>query len=192
LVWIVAVCWELPHHRLPVVPPIADPVIGVLGDSVTAGINDRGPPTWPRLLAEERGLMIHDCSQPGATAASARKQAVELQGDENLLILEIGGNDLLASASAADFEHDLDALLSDVCQPGRTVVMFELPLLPFCHAYGRAQRRLCDQYGVRLIPKRVLLGVLLTGGATIDSVHLTAEGQRQMAAEIGKLLGPAV
>ena len=38
-----------------------------------------------------------------------------------------------------------------------------------------------DARGVLLVPGRVLLGVLLQGGATLDSIHLSQAGHEQMA-----------
>ncbi len=54
----------------------------------------------------------------GATTASALKQTDKLSEAVGLLLLEIGGNDLLGSTSTNKFESDLDALLKRVCVPG--------------------------------------------------------------------------
>ena len=53
-----------------------------------------------------------------------------------LVLIEIGGNDLLMGVSSSEYGRALDALLSKVAAPNRTVVMFELPLLPNKIAYG--------------------------------------------------------
>jgi acyl-CoA thioesterase-1 len=191
--WLAAAALEVPYHLRPMVSAVTLPALGVIGDSVTAGmqIGENEPETWPKILARSRHIRVNDQSQPGAKCASAMKQAALLTPADTVVVMEIGGNDLLGTTSAADFERDLQALLSDVCRPGRTVVLFELPLLPFCQGYGRAQRRLCREYGVYLIPKHVLLGVLRAGGATIDSIHLTAAGQQHLADETWRVIGPA-
>ena len=44
--------------------------------------------------------------------------------------------------SSDEYGKALDALLSEVVAPNRTVLMFELPLLPNRIAYGQIQRRL--------------------------------------------------
>jgi acyl-CoA thioesterase-1 len=107
-----------------------------------------------------------------------------------VLLLEIGGNDLLGSTSAAQFSDDLDRLLSRVCVPGRTVLMFELPLPPFRNEYGRVQRRLASRYNVSLVPKRIFITVLTTDGATLDGVHLSQTGHELLADVVERLLGP--
>ena len=151
----------------------------VIGDSVTAGLND-GERTWPRLCSEMSGLTVRDASQQGATCRLALGQAQALEDDSSPLILEIGGNDLLSGLPVAEFEQDLEKLCKRVCQPGRTVWMCELPLPPLCSRYGIAQRRLSQQYGMRLISKRRFMAVLCSSGGTVDGVHLSEQGQQRM------------
>jgi lysophospholipase L1-like esterase len=82
-------------------------------------------------------------------------------------------------------------LLDRVVSRGRVIVMFELPLPPLCNEYGRIQRRLASEYGVCLIPKRVLARVLTGNGATLDSIHLSRRGHEQMASAVWEYLSPA-
>lgn len=88
-----------------------------------------------------------------------------------------------------DFERHLDALLGRLRGEGHLVVMFELPLPPFQAGFGAAQRRMARRHGVGLIPKRVLAGVLLTTGATLDTIHLSPTGHRLMAGSVEKTIG---
>ena len=100
-------------------------------------------------------------------------------------------NDLLGSTSAQKFGEDLDVLLGSVSKPGRTVLMFELPLPPLSNDFGRAQRALAAKYHVLLIPKRLFMSVLATDGATLDSIHLSPHGHAQMAALVWSLIRAA-
>jgi acyl-CoA thioesterase-1 len=180
----VMVALEYPHHVPPRIPPLGRPVLGILGDSVTAGMGGPRGANWPGHLANRHALTVRDHSQMGATVSSALKQAAAIAPDERLVLLEIGGNDLLGGTSLEAFQTGLNRLLSAVCQPGRSVVMLELPLPPGYNRYGIIQRRLARRYHVRLVPKHVLLAVLMRGGATLDSIHLSQEGHRQMAQAI--------
>ena len=67
---------------------------------------------------------------PGATAKSALKNCRDMPAQGGVVLVEIGGNDLLGGTPSPLFASDLDRLLAKVCQPGRTVLMFELPLPP--------------------------------------------------------------
>ena len=82
----------------------------------------------------------------------------------------------------------LDATLSALAAPGRTVAMFELPLLPHKIAYGQIQRRLAAKYGVFLIPKRYLADVVSGADATSDGLHLSNLGARRMAHLVAQAL----
>jgi len=111
---------------------------------------------------------------------------------KGVVLLEIGGNDVLGSTSTDEYERNLDALLHCVTGSGRHVVMFELPIPPLANGYGRAQRNLAAKHNVVLIPKRVLMGVLTDEGATVDSLHLSPSGHQQMAESVWCIIGPAL
>jgi acyl-CoA thioesterase-1 len=179
--WLAAVLVEWSYHQSPRVPPLGQPVLGIIGDSITAGTSEAKVITWPGIFADRHGVTVHDHSQAGATVASALRQAASVSPDERLVLLEIGGNDLLGESTPAEFEAGLARLLAAVSRPGRVVVMLELPLPPTYNAYGRIQRRLARQYKTLLVPKRVLLGVLQQEGTTLDSIHLSSEGHQGMA-----------
>ncbi len=190
--WCLAGLAEVPHHLVPRVPLLGHPVLGVVGDSLTAGVGDRGEVTWPTILADRHGVVVHDHAAPGATAASAaRTQAGAVTPDERLVVVEIGGNDLLGGTTPEAFEAGLAGLLGTLRTSGRTVVLLELPLPPGSVRFGAIQRRLARRFGALLVPKRVLLGVLLGPEATLDSIHLGPPGHDRMAAAIWDVIRPA-
>ena len=186
---LLGVLLELPWHVTPAVAPASARTLTVFGDSVTAGV---GPgETWPALLAREHRLAVHDHARVGATAGDMAGVAAAVEIPSGLVLVEIGGNDLLGGTPVARFRRDLDALLAAVSGPGRRVVVLELPLPPFAHGYGRAQRDAAAAHGAVLVPKRVFVRVLAGDGATGDSIHLTARGQRALAAEMWGVIGGA-
>ena len=191
LVWIGLVVVEVPWRLTPRLSPVATRSLTIIGDSVTAGIGEGDIETWPGILARTHQIDVQDLSRMGATVGSADKS---LQGTiirAELVLLEIGGNDLLGSTSTADFRKNLNDLLQHVGSPDRQVVMFELPLPPFYNEYGRIQRELAAQHGVKLIPRRVFLSILSGGGSTLDSIHLSQSGHRAMAGIVWEIVGPA-
>lgn len=163
---------ELPHHLSSRIAIEGCDGLYVVGDSLSLGAESPGK-NWPEILGEEIGLVASNLSVPGATVDSALQNAERIDSQTPLIILEIGGNDLLSGTR--NFEESLDRLLRAVCKEGRRVVMFELPLPPFSNRYGAAQRRLAQQYGVALIPKHCLAGVLTAPGATVDGLHLPTQ-----------------
>jgi acyl-CoA thioesterase-1 len=109
----------------------------------------------------------------------------------DVVLLEIGGNDLLGGTTTTDFERDLDGLMTALRAPDRQLILFELPLPPFRHEYGYIQRRLSQKHQVALVPKRVFLGILAGGDSTLDSIHLSQAGHERMAECVWELTEPA-
>jgi acyl-CoA thioesterase-1 len=191
-VWIIAACAEAPYHFTRPLRPVSQRSITVIGDSISAGMGaEDKAETWPRILARIRQLELHDISHPGETAASALKRVRQHPIRSPVVVLEIGGNDLLGATSAARFADDLDALLTHLSAPDRQIVMFELPLPPFYHEYGRVQRTAAAKHKVVLVPKRVLLSILADEGATLDTIHLTQPGHQVMADRVWQLVQDA-
>ena len=178
--------FELDHilesSLLPEVILAADTPVHVIGDSLSAPSDD-GTPTWPKLLEQQFGNPVVVHARAGATTADALKQANRLP-ERCCVLIEIGGNDLLGGEPSSKFDNDLKSLLSEVCADGRAVVMFELPLHPFCNGYARTQRRLCSEFNVPLISRGVLAHVLYPEANTVDSLHLSAAGHRDLAERI--------
>lgn len=190
--WVIAAAIEVPHHITPKLVPVRSRSITIIGDSVTAGMGENDAETWPNILAREHNIEVQDISHMGETAASALKRAQAHTIGSPIVMLEIGGNDLLGSTSSRQFGHDLDALLAHLRAPGRQIIMFELPLPPLCHEYGRIQRTLAKKYDVSMIPKRVLLGVLAEDNSTLDTIHLSKAGHQRMADRVWQLLRSAL
>ncbi len=184
---------EARYQIMPVLAEVRDRQIAVIGDSITAGHGESDlSRKWPAILRDRHGVAVEDLSKAGATAASAAKGLEQASITAPVVIVEIGGNDFLGGGSVEDFEEGLDALLKAVCKPGRQVAMFELPIPPLYEGFGRVQRDLASRHGVALIPKRILLSVIEAADATVDSLHLTQQGQDRMAAVVWALLEPAI
>jgi acyl-CoA thioesterase I len=185
---VIAAAIEIPNRRMPTLG--SDPVarLCVIGDSLTAGVG-AGEKTWPKMLAEGGKIEVADLSEPGATAATAVAQAAKVPSGPAVIVIEIGGNDLLGGTSTADFERDLRRLLEALQGTSRRIIMFELPLPPFSNGYGRTQRRLANEFGAVLIPKSVLAGVIGSARTTLDGLHLSEAGRRELAEAVRKITG---
>ncbi len=163
--------------------------ITIIGDSISAGMGSKDERTWTKQLSEATGIQTINLAKAGATVSTALKKQVPLvPTDSSLIIIEIGGNDLLNFNSTQTFKEDADEMLRQLQSAGHEVVWFELPLLPQFYSYGRIQRELAKKHNIVLIPKPVLAGVFNTPGATSDGMHLTEKGHTIMAAKIQKLL----
>jgi acyl-CoA thioesterase-1 len=179
--------FELPHHLAPRVQVSAGCTVYVVGDSLSAGIG-RNERCWPEVLSGRFGIPVVNLAMGGATAQTALAQAEFVDRSDSVVLVEIGGNDLLGGTSAADFRWHLDKLLAALHAHGHRLVMFELPLYPFRNAFGAAQRELAAQYDVALIPKRYLTRVIGLTDGTLDGLHFSQKGHDAMADALAKML----
>jgi len=182
---------ELLHRRLPVVVGQVSDHLVVIGDSISSGIGSRELP-WPAVFQQMTGISVKNLARPGAGVIEGLQMAAHVMPKDRVVLIEIGGNDLLAGVPASEFGRSLKAILSCLAIPGRTVAMFELPLLPHMVKYGQIQRRLAAQYGVWLIPKRYFVGVISEADATSDGLHLSEVGAKRMAALVAGVLRPVL
>jgi acyl-CoA thioesterase I len=106
------------------------------------------------------------------------------------VVIEIGGNDLLSGLPSGEFRKALAPLLATAGGPARSVVMFELPLLPLQNAYGEVQRDLSRRYGVTLLPRRLLAGVVAHEARTVDGLHLSPAGHEWLADRVWEIFRP--
>lgn len=166
--------------------------IVVIGDSLSSGGFGEGE-LWTESLSRETGVPIDNLAQPAETVASAlATRSLELaESRAKLVVIELGGNDLVGETSSTDFGRDLDQLLAIASADGtREVVMLELPVLPGKWDFGARQRSLARKHGAILVPKRVLASLLTSSeNVTSDSLHLSQKGHDQFARKMQFWLG---
>jgi acyl-CoA thioesterase-1 len=187
-----AVVWELSYQASPRLSPGRRDRLVVIGDSLSAADFTEGGDPWPALLAREHKIRVVNLAFSGATAASAEKQVKSEDVAGALVLVEIGGNDLLGSTSAAEFELSLDRLLTRVSRADNAVIMLELPLPPLYNRFGEIQRRLARRHDVVLIPKRYFANVLAGSNATLDGLHLSRVGHQKMSTMISAVIFPSL
>ena len=178
---------ELPYHLAPAIAASSERPVYVIGDSLSAGLTE-SERTWPKMLGDLSGLKVINLARPGATLKSGLDEARRVTDGGALVIVELGGNDLLANTDSRTFKRQLDGLLGAVRRSNVRVAMFELPLPPLYNAFGAAQRTLAAKHGVTLIPKRYLTAALGCKGGTIDGLHLSEHGHRTLAEAISGIL----
>jgi len=160
----------------------------VVGDSLSAGLAQDLEGTWPALLRQKTGRSVQNLARTGARLRDGIAQVKAIPPGESVVLIELGGNDILTGATPDDFAAALRALLAQSTAPGRSLLMFELPLLPLQNRFGRVQRQICAEYSVALIPRRVLAAAITLPGHATDGLHLSPEGHRWLAERVAAWL----
>ena len=190
--WTATAGFEALHHITPAIrtgsySPLR---IAVIGDSLTSGLSETKAVRWPHLLSKRPGVeFVRDFAVEGATCRKAMAQAEKIPDGVDLVIVAIGGNDVLGQTSLEEFERDYESLLNKTRDSVRTLIGIELPLPPFHNAWGLAQRKIARKHGMTLIPKWRLMWILANPKNTVDSIHPTQSGQDALASLVVVVLG---
>lgn len=162
----------------------------VIGDSLSAGIGGRET-VWPRQLSERTGYKVVSVAFPGARIKDWRRQLPRASVDGCVVVILLGGNDMLGRGSAEEFGGELEALVQAVRERGGRPFMVEFPVLPARGGFGHAMRAVATKHDVPLLHRRFLAAVLQTPDATVDGLHLSESGHRDMARTVGESLALA-
>ncbi|MFO0837103.1 MAG: GDSL-type esterase/lipase family protein [Phycisphaerae bacterium] len=188
---LLALALELPHQLMPRLEAGNLTRLCVIGDSLSAGIRD-GERTWPRVLAETHGLNVSSLARAGATTDDARRQAEALPENAGVVMILIGGNDVLNGRSSADFERNLNAAVATASRKAAAVVMLELPVPPLANRFTAIQRDVARRHRAHLIPKRVLALLLADSANTSDGLHLSTLGHERLSEVVWRTVRPAM
>jgi acyl-CoA thioesterase I len=162
-----------------------------LGDSITYGVGAGSEESYPTRLAERLGVPVINAGVPGDTTAEGLARLDEvLAHDPWLVIIELGGNDLLRRLSVGEAERNLRAVVEGVLAAGAVPVLVELDggsLLT--DSLADVFEGLHEEYRVPMV-EGVLDDVLRDGGLRADHIHPNAAGYRVLAEGVAEVVEP--
>lgn len=160
-----------------------------LGDSITAGVGAGGGASYPERLAELLGVPVLNHGVPGDTAARglARLDAA-LAENPWLVIVELGGNDVLRRIPRENTERALRQVVERVLAAGAVPLLIELDG-PLLGGVSGIFDRLEDDYDVPVLDG-VLGDILFDPKLKSDGIHPNAEGYRVLAEEVADEVRP--
>ena len=176
----------------PDVPNLYNPgtTIVCLGDSITAGVGTGDQPAYPELLARRLGVSVVDAGVPGDTTGDALARLPRaLDHDPWLVIVELGGNDLLRRVPAERVEANLRRIVEGVLEAGAVPLLVELEGGFFVSRLEDVFERLEDDYGVPLVDD-VMDDVLTDRKLKSDQIHPNAAGHVRLAEAVAEEIEP--
>ena len=101
----------------------------ILGDSLSYGTGASLGEDYPTLLAKSTGWQIINEGVPGDTTAGGLQRLPRLleQHQPKLLIVELGGNDLLHNTHPSEVSSNLKAILSHAKAQGIATILVAIP-----------------------------------------------------------------
>lgn len=177
-------------HSLP--PNVDSPGTSIvcLGDSITAGIGRGAAPTFPDDLARRLGAPVVNAGVPGDTAQQglARIDSV-LAHHPWLVIIELGGNDLLRHVPEHQTEAALRQIVERVLAAGAVPLLIEIRSPLGGEGFGRMFKRIAADFQVPLLAD-ALPDLERQLRYKSDAVHLNGQGYEKLAEAVAHRVRP--
>ncbi len=177
-------------------PPLprlgADDVVLAFGDSLTFGTGADSAESYPAVLGKLIGREVVAAGVPGEVTEQGLRRLPQVldQHRPRLVLLCLGGNDLLRKVEPATIEANLRAMVRLMRDRGIAVVLIGVPKPSLLPGTASFYRTLADDLQVPL-EGEVLEDVLSSNEWKSDPIHPNAAGYRKVAEAIAALLREA-
>jgi acyl-CoA thioesterase-1 len=170
--------------------PHAGPIVA-FGDSLTSGVGAPQGQAWPDVAAGLIGKPILNRGVAGNTIgdAAARLGSDVLAEKPSIVIVLLGGNDLLRQMDLDQSFAELERMVRMMQDDGALVVLVGLESIIPLQGVGRRYQRIAEATGAVYVPD-ILDDIFANGTRMADTIHPNADGHRIMAERIAKALKP--
>ncbi len=190
---LVAVLFLAACDRGPTLPQLQPhDVIVAFGDSLTHGTGASESTAYPAVLATLTGRTVINAGVPGDTTASAleRLPAVLEEHRPRLVLLCLGGNDMLRRHPEAETENNLRLLVRTIRASGAEVMLIAVPAPKLFGGAPDFYARVADDLALPL-EEEAFNDVLKDNRLKADPIHANAAGYRIVAERLAQFLREA-
>lgn len=176
--------------KVPPLPSVgAGDVILAFGDSLTYGTGAAAEESYPQVLAQMIGREVVGAGVPGETTIGGLARLPDLLEElrPKIMLLCLGGNDMLRKVDPAVTERNLRAMIDMAKQRGVAVVLIGVPRPGLFSGNAPIYETLAGEYDLP-IEDSILKDVLYDNEFKSDPIHPNAKGYRKMAEAIAELL----
>lgn len=180
-------------ERVPRVPAVGpSEVIVAFGDSLTYGTGASESESYPAVLEQLIGRRVVGAGVPGEVTAQglARLPAVIEEYRPALVIVCLGGNDLLRKVDETHIRSNLRQIIIALKGRGISVVLVGVPRPALLTSAAAFYGELAQEYRLPY-EGRVLNEVMHQLELKADLIHPNAKGYRRIAEAIAELLKKA-
>lgn len=170
-------------------PLSQDAIVLAFGDSLTYGKGVAQSYSYPAVLSELTGLYVVNDGVSGETSAQGvlRLPASLARYQPDMVLLAYGGNDVLQNVPEQTTKKNLEAMIQMIQAKGAQVVLIAMPKKSLMASNLPLYQQLAEQYQLAL-EKNIINQLLRDPDAKSDRVHFNAQGYREMAQAMQKLL----
>lgn len=181
-----------------------DPVVLVIGDSLSAAYNMPLDAAWPRLLETRlreagRPHRVVNASITGDTTQGGVTRLPRLleRHAPDWVIIELGGNDGLRGFSLQVTQDNLESMIRQSQEAGARVVLTGIMLPPnygasYTERFYALYGSLAETHGTLLVPFFMDGVALVEGMMQADGIHPSVEAQPVLLENVWSVLWPVI
>jgi lysophospholipase L1-like esterase len=146
------------------------------GDSLTEGIGAGEGESYPDQLSARIGIPILNRGVSGETTADAMARLEEdvLSQDPKIVLLCLGGNDVLKRSPVEETFANLERMITRIQETGALVILIGVSGSLIYPQYDDEFEKLARKTGCPLVPE--ILANMRSDGLLADQVHPNARG----------------
>jgi lysophospholipase L1-like esterase len=174
-------------------PPLprlgADDVVLAFGDSITYGTGARPEESYPEVLAQLISRRVVGAGVPGEITANGLQRLPEVLDEvkPRILLLCLGGNDMLRKVEPVAIESNLRTMVRMARDRGIAVVLIAVPKPGLFGGNAAFYQTIARENDLPL-EGDILKDILFDNQFKADPIHPNAKGYRRMADAIAGLL----
>jgi lysophospholipase L1-like esterase len=162
------------------------------GDSLTYGTGAKPEESYPAVLGQLIGRTVVRAGVPGEQTAGglARLPGVLDEHQPRLVIVCLGGNDMLRKGARIQIEANLREILKTIKSRGLDAVLVGVPAPGLITSAPEFYQKLAQEFRIPY-EGDVVTSVLYRAELKSDPIHPNAAGYRKMAEAVAQLLQSA-
>lgn len=172
-------------------PVPAGAAVLALGDSITYGTGATPETSYPAVLAQLTGWHVINAGVPGDTSAQALERLPDLlaQHSPQLVLVSIGGNDLLRQMPVDSLRANLRRICQQAMAAGAQVLLISVPRPTLSAALtgSLSDHPVYEELAAELklpLQRKGWSEVLADRSLRSDEIHANAEGYRRFAQRV--------
>lgn len=176
--------------KVPKLPPLGpNDVIVAFGDSLTYGTGASEAESYPIVLGQLIGRKVVRAGVPGEMTGGglARLESVIDEHRPALVIVGLGGNDMLRKVDEAQIKDNLRKIIQAIQARGISVVLFGVPKPALITSAPAFYEELAKEFRIPY-EGEIVTSVLYRPDEKSDPIHPNAKGYRRMAEAFADLL----
>lgn len=188
-----ALCLTGCGNKVPQIAKLAGTdVVLAFGDSLTYGTGAKAGDSYPAVLGQLIGRTVIRAGVPGEQTAGGleRLSGVLDEHKPRLVIVCLGGNDMLRKGAPADIEANLRKILQEIKSRGLDAMLIGVPAPALIASPPEFYGRLAQEFAIPY-EGDIITSVLYKSELKSDPIHPNAAGYRKVAEAIARLMRDA-